>query len=69
MLKGSIQDLSEWLKTRVQEIEESISENKIPNGEPTGLCKYCKHQSKCFDVGNGLTNKPLSIPKPKEKLN
>ena len=62
-------DLSDWLKTRVQEIEESISNNKIPNGEPTGLCKYCKHQTKCLEDGNGLTDKPLSIPKPKEKLN
>ena len=61
-------DLSKWLKTRVQEIEESISKNTIPNGEPSGLCKYCKHQTKCFEDGNGLTEKPLSIPKPKEKL-
>ncbi|MGY5148890.1 MAG: PD-(D/E)XK nuclease family protein [Candidatus Nitrosopumilus sp. bin_68KS] len=61
-------DLSDWLKTRVQEIEESITEKKIPAGEVTGLCKYCKYQTRCFDEGNGLTDKPLSIPKPKEKI-
>jgi len=54
-------DLTNWIKTRVQEIEDAKEENTIPNGETSGLCKYCKYQTKCFDDGNGLTDKPLSI--------
>lgn len=61
-------DLGDWLKSRVQEIEESIAEKKTPAGETTGLCKYCKYQTRCFDEGNGLADKPLSIPKPKEEI-
>jgi len=58
-------DLTNWIKTRVQEIEDAKEENTIPNGETSGLCKYCKYQTKCFDDGNGLTDKPLSIPNSK----
>ena len=36
-------------------------------GEETGLCQFCRYQTKCFEEGNGLTAKPLSIPKPKEE--
>jgi len=58
-------DLSDWIKTRVLEIEDSLSGKKIPNGETTGLCQFCPYQTKCFDAGNGLTDKPLSVPKSK----
>jgi len=60
-------DLTDWIKTRIQEIETAKSSEKIPNGEVSGLCKFCKYQTKCFEDGNGLTDKPLSIPKPKEE--
>ena len=33
----------------------------------TELCKYCKYQTKCFNDGNGLTDKPLSIPNSKNE--
>jgi len=59
-------DLTDWIKTRVLEIENSLSGKKIPNGETTGLCQFCPYQTKCFDAGNGLTDKPLSVPKSKE---
>lgn len=55
-------DLTEWLRTRIQYIESSIADSKIPIGEVSGLCKYCKYQTRCFNDGNGLTDKPLSIP-------
>ena len=58
-------DLSDWIKTRVLEIENSLSGKKIPNGETTGLCQFCPYQTKCFDAGGGLTDKPLSVPKSK----
>ena len=60
-------DLTNWIKTRVQEIEDAKEENTIPNGETSGLCKYCKYQTKCFDDGKGLTDKPLSIPNSKNE--
>jgi len=59
-------DLTDWIKTRVQEIENAKEENKILTGETSGLCKFCKYQTRCFENGNGLTNKPLSIPKGEE---
>lgn len=60
-------DLTNWIRTRVQDIEDAKEENTIPNGETSGLCKYCKYQTKCFDDGNGLTDKPLSIPSSKNE--
>ena len=60
-------DLTDWIKTRIQEIESAKTDEKIPNGEVSGLCKFCKYQTKCFDAGNGLTDKPLSTPKSKEE--
>ena len=62
-------DLSEWIKTRVQEIENAKNGETIPNGEVSGLCKYCKYQTTCSEAGNGLTDKPLSTPKSKEEKN
>jgi CRISPR/Cas system-associated exonuclease Cas4 (RecB family) len=59
-------DLGNWIKTRIQEIESAKESKEIPNGETSGLCKFCKYQTQCSEDGNGLTEKPLSIPKPKE---
>jgi CRISPR/Cas system-associated exonuclease Cas4 (RecB family) len=56
-------DLTDWIKTRIQELEDSIAENKIPIGEVSGLCTYCKYQTRCYNSGSGLTTKPLSTPK------
>ena len=60
-------DLSDWIKTRIQEIEDAKNTKKILKGEVSGLCQYCRYQTQCFEDGNGVTNKPLSIPKPKTK--
>lgn len=56
-------DLTDWIKTRVQELEDSIMEIKAPRGEESGLCKYCRYQTECYETGGGLMTKPLSIPK------
>ena len=58
-------DLSKWIKTRIQEIEDAISKNKVPKGEVSGLCQFCRYQTKCFNDGDGLVDKPLSIPSNK----
>jgi CRISPR/Cas system-associated exonuclease Cas4 (RecB family) len=55
-------DLSEWIKTRIYEIEDSLLSKSVPTGETSGLCKYCRYQSRCHSDGNGLTDKPLSVP-------
>ena len=60
-------DLSDWIKTRIQEIESAKTEKIIPSGEVSGLCKYCKYQTRCSEDRNGLTDKPLSTPKSKEE--
>ena len=62
-------DLTKWIKTRIKEIENSKESKEIPRGEISGLCKFCKYQTNCFEEGNGLTEKPLSIPKSKELQN
>ena len=59
-------DLTDWINTRIQEIESVKTDEIIPNGEVSGLCKYCKYQTRCFENGNGITSKPLSTPKSKE---
>jgi len=59
-------DLSEWIKTRIKDIEDSITRKSTPNGEVSGLCQFCKYQSRCSDDGNGIEHKPLSTPKKKE---
>ena len=64
--KVQLRDLTDWIKTRVTEIEESLSNKTIPKGEPTGLCQFCRYQTKCFDDGEGLVTKPLSVPKSPE---
>ena len=38
----------------------------IIKGEPSGLCQYCRYQSRCSNDGNGIEHKPLSAPKKKE---
>ena len=60
-------DLTDWIKNRVLEIESSLSGKKIPKGETSGLCQFCSYQTRCFEDGNGLTDKPLSVPKNQEK--
>jgi CRISPR/Cas system-associated exonuclease Cas4 (RecB family) len=60
-------DLTDWINSRIQEIEDAKENNTVLNGETSGLCKYCKYQTKCFDAGDGLTDKPLSIPKGEEQ--
>ena len=59
-------DLSEWIKTRITNIENSIAKKLTPDGEPTGVCQFCKYQTKCFNDGNGIEHNPLSTPKRKE---
>ena len=59
-------DLSEWIKTRITDVENSIIKKLTPNGEPTGVCQFCKYQTRCFNDGNGIDHKPMSTPKRKE---
>jgi len=61
--KIQIKNLNEWVRDRIQKIEDSIMENKMPAGEPSALCKYCKYQTRCYNSGGGLITKPLSVPK------
>ncbi len=56
-------DLTEWMKRRIQEIEDSLFDRNVPIGEVSGLCKYCRFQTRCYNDRNGLTEKPLSRPR------
>ncbi len=67
--KVPIRNLTKWIKTRINEIEAALSNKTIPPGEISGLCQFCRYQSRCYNDGNGLTAKPMSVPKQnKEKL-
>ena len=59
-------DLTEWIQTRIQEIENAKVNKETPKGEPNGLCQFCKYQTKCFNEGNGIEHAPLSTPKKQE---
>ena len=59
-------DLTQWIQTRIQEIENAKVKNETPDGEPNGLCQFCKYQTKCFNEGNGIEHAPLSTPKKQE---
>ncbi len=56
-------DLTEWIKKRIQDIENSVIDNSVPIGEVSGLCKYCRFQTRCYNDGDGMTDRPLSKPK------
>jgi CRISPR/Cas system-associated exonuclease Cas4 (RecB family) len=56
-------NLTNWIDRRVQAIEDSLFEDRVPNGNVSGLCQYCKYQTRCYNDRNGLTVKPLSIPR------
>jgi CRISPR/Cas system-associated exonuclease Cas4 (RecB family) len=56
-------DRQKWLRARIQELEDSVAKNMFPNGEVSGVCKYCRYQTRCYNSGGGLTTRPLSIPK------
>jgi CRISPR/Cas system-associated exonuclease Cas4 (RecB family) len=55
-------DLTEWIKMRIQELEDSLDNHKVPQGGTSGLCKFCRYQTKCYNYGGGLITKPLSVP-------
>ena len=40
-----------------------MEDGKIPKGEASGLCQFCKYQTRCFNEGEGIEHKPLSSPK------
>jgi hypothetical protein len=56
-------DLTQWMDARIQELENSIAEKELSLGNVSGLCKYCRYQTRCYNDGNGLITKLLSIPK------
>lgn len=61
-------DVSQWIQTRVQELEDSQSHCTIPIGEVSGLCKFCRFQTKCYNDGSGIRTTPLSFPRDSQEL-
>jgi len=43
-------DLREWLKIKIQNLENAIFGNKVPAGEVSGLCKFCRYQIRCYTM-------------------
>ena len=39
-------DLTDWIKIRIQEIENSVKVKQILNGEQSGLCQFCRYQTR-----------------------
>ena len=58
--KVQLRDLTEWIKTRIFEIEEALDDKTIPTGQVSGLCQFCRYQTRCYNDRNGLTTKPMS---------
>ena len=59
-------NLREWIKIRIQRVENCLNSNEVPHGEVSGLCKYCRYQTRCHTDGDGLITRPLSVPKSNE---
>ena len=59
-------DLTDWIKIRIQEIENSVKVKQILNGEQSGLCQFCRYQTRCYNDGNGIQHAPMSKPKRME---
>ena len=64
--KVQMRDLTDWIKIRIDEIEEALTGKSIPTGQVSGLCQFCRYQTRCYNDGNGLTIKPMSVPKLNE---
>lgn len=47
-------DLAGWINLRIQRLEDSLDNHEVPQGEPSGLCKYCRYQTRCYNYGGGL---------------
>ena len=47
----------------IQEIENAVDDKQMINGEPSGLCQFCRYQTKCQSDGNGIEHTPMSAPK------
>ena len=54
-------DITNWIISRVEEIENAIFQKHVPKGEPSGLCQFCRYQTKCFNDGNGLKDRPYQF--------
>ena len=53
-------DAKNWLRNRIEMIEKSIDEKTVVKAEPSKMCDWCPHQSRCYNDGNGLITKPKS---------
>jgi len=58
-----VKDRSKWIVSRIEEIQSSIQNGLVPDGEVNEKCRFCKYQTKCSKTGSGLTRKPLSVPR------
>ena len=45
------------------EIENSVEKKQMLDGEPSGLCQFCRYQTRCQTDGNGIKHTPMSTPK------
>lgn len=54
-------NISNWIKSKIEYLDNFVINKITPPGQVTSLCKYCKYQSKCYNDGNGLISKPRSI--------
>ena len=53
-------EAKQWLKDRIQLIENSLDDDIPPSGETNKLCDYCPMQSRCAKDPGGITTKPKS---------
>lgn len=56
-------NLDGWIRLRVHRLEDARAMFEVPDGETSGLCKYCRYQTRCSATGKGLAGNPLSVPK------
>ena len=58
-----IRDVSNWIKNRLVDIQNHVDSERIPDGEVSGNCRFCRYQTACFTKGGGIKENPQSVPK------
>lgn len=49
-----IMDITNWIENRSSSLQKYLSTLKLPVGEVSGKCKFCKYQKICLEKGGGI---------------
>lgn len=59
-----LNDMNAWIRERVSFLENSVAENKMPEGKLSSFCDLCNYQDSCSRYPGGVIE-PKTIREPK----